>query len=127
MSHPEEGYFVHVDERPVPKERPRVTKNGHAFTPKKTLDYERKWRDAWEAAEHPTFDQPVGIEIILSRTSATARVYELGECSKNWGGDIDNILKCVLDGLQQGKTTSGGKTGAFVNDSQVRQVDIIKL
>ena len=40
--------------------------------------------------------------------------------TKNWGGDVDNLVKLTLDGLQ-------GEGGAFLNDSQVRRVDAIKL
>ena len=119
--HPEDGYFIHVEGRPKPKDRPRVTKNG-TFTPKATLDYEQRIRDAWAEAGHPTFDEPVGVRAIFTREGASIWVYQTTPETKNWGGDIDNLMKSTLDGLQV-----KGDSGAFVNDSSVRVVDAIKL
>ena len=119
---PEDGYFIYVPGKPKTKDRPRVTKNG-TFTPKATLDYEQCVRDTWEEAGHPTLDGPVGVHIIYSKDGASIWVYELDEApEKIWAADIDNLIKCTLDGLQQ-----KGDSGAFVNDASVRQVDAIKL
>ena len=119
---PEDGYFIYVQGKPKTKARPRITKNG-TFTPKTTLDYEQCVRDTWEQSGHPTLDGPLGVRIIYTKDGAAIWVYQLDDApEKIWVADIDNLIKCTLDGLQQ-----KGDSGAFVNDASVRQVDAIKL
>jgi len=120
MTDLEGSYFVHVASRPKPKERPRMTKRGHAFTPKTTHDAEQCIRDAWEESGNPTFEGPVSVVIVYSKESTSIWVAPMTLETKNWGGDVDNLVKLTLDGLQ-------GENGAFLNDSQVRRVDAIKL
>ena len=115
----ESSHFVHIGSRPRPKGRPRVTKNG-TFTPKETIEAEKCIRDAWEASGNPTFDGPVTLTVVYTKESTSVWVAPLTLETKNWGGDLDNLLKLTLDGLQ-------GEGGAFLNDSQVRRVDVIKL
>tara|TARA_X000001036_G_scaffold414320_1_gene429401 strand:- start:12839 stop:13201 length:363 start_codon:yes stop_codon:yes gene_type:complete len=120
MTDLEGSYFIHVTSRPKPKERPRMTKRGHAFTPKATHEAEKCIHDAWEASKNPTLEGPVSVTIVYSKESTSIWVAPFSSDTKNWGGDVDNLIKLTLDGLQ-------GEGGAFLNDSQVRRVDAIKL
>lgn len=73
---------------PVSKGRPRVTRGGRAYTPKKTLDAEAVIRTiARESCSQP-YDEPVGVEV--SFYTATMR-----------RTDGDNMLKLVLDAMNE--------------------------
>lgn len=88
---------------PVPKGRPRVTRAGHAFTPKRTRDYEALVNAcAKRAAEGRTFAGPVEVWAIvwLPRPKRLMRQRDpegTVPCFKR--PDIDNVLKAVLDGM----------------------------
>lgn len=106
----EEIYFI-VPGECVPKQRPRFTTfRGHAqaYTPKKTLDYEKKVKNCY-LKEYPygmAFEsEPV--EIILnvyiaipksvSKKKRTEMLLNESPTKKN--GDVDNYLKSVCDAL----------------------------
>jgi Holliday junction resolvase RusA-like endonuclease len=95
-------------------------KGGYTYTPKASRDAEQCLFDAWKESGNPTFDGPVTMTIVYSKESTSVWVAPLVMETKNWGGDIDNLIKLTLDGLQ-------GEGGAYLNDSQVRRVDVIKL
>ena len=100
-----------VDGTAVPKQRPRVTRGGQAYTPKKTRDYEERVRKAFLSSYRgfmPAFegDVPVRacIEIVQQipkswSNSKTLRAErgEIAPVSRN--GDLDNIAKSILDAL----------------------------
>jgi Holliday junction resolvase RusA-like endonuclease len=73
---------------PVPKGRPRHSRNGHTYTPQATRDYERLIQaEAIKAAipfgRMPVFDK--GVPVIV-----TLRVYRVAN-----RGDLDNFQKCL--------------------------------
>ncbi len=71
--------------RPVPKQRPRVGRNGNIYTPKKCRDYEKEVaRLAREVFKKP-YEGPVSLQV---------RVYLATP-----GGDLDNYVKSISDGL----------------------------
>lgn len=72
--------------RPVPKQRPRFSRTGHIYTPRKTKDYEDFV--GWKAKEVIT--EPLTGDIALH-----IRVY----VNRNVFADIDNIAKAIMDGL----------------------------
>lgn len=72
---------------PVPKGRPRHTKSGHTYTPKRTREYEDEVGNAWtgKGPRPPQF--PAGVRVFIQ---VRERVY---------ASDLDNYVKIVLDGL----------------------------
>lgn len=90
--------------RPVPKGRPRVTRHG-TYTPKSTQVFESAIRAAWlEKGEKP-FEDGEALEVMVnayfSIPSGTPKSnrekLHLTPYLKR--GDIDNIIKAVLDAL----------------------------
>lgn len=90
---------------PQGKARPRFTRYGRTYTPKKTVDYEQKIREAYQAAGGSMSEYPVTVSIIAhynipkSVSKAKAQMMigdELLPCKKP---DLDNIAKCVCDAL----------------------------
>ena len=118
-----------VDGAAVPKQRPRITRGGQAYTPKKTRDYEGRVRKAFLSSYQgfmPVFggDVPVrvSIEVIQqipkswsnSKTLKAERG-EIAPVSRN--GDLDNIAKSILDALNG---------YAFKDDAQVTTLMVSK-
>lgn len=90
---------------PVGKERPRFTRNGHAYTPDKTRAYEETVRLCWKTQHGYVF--PVKVPVLVN----VAAYFPIPEsCSKKkraemdgrWHvsrPDADNIVKIALDAL----------------------------
>ena len=111
-----------VKGQPVGKGRPRFTRQGRAYTPQKTRDYEHKLATAASDAM-----QDLGLEPATGK----CRVYLLAqfEIPKSWSKkrkeaatrgeiipgrpDIDNLIKAILDACN-------GVT--FEDDAQVEKV-----
>ena len=90
-----------VPGRPVPKERPRFnTRTGHAYTPRRTQEYES--RVGWHArlARVPMSEGDVAVKITLYGKRRS---------------DADNCAKSILDSLQG---------IAYVNDKQVVRLQV---
>lgn len=93
-----------VDGRPVPKGRPRVTRHG-TYTPKSTQIFESAIRAAWlERGEKPFADGEaldVMVNAYFSIPSGTPKRKRDGLHLTPYlkRGDIDNIIKSVLDAL----------------------------
>ena len=77
-----------LEGEPVPKARPRVLRNGHVYTPKRTVDYETALRLAARAAffVYPTDQKGLVVSALFGRTAMR--------------GDLDNLLKSLLDAMQ---------------------------
>lgn len=69
---------------PIPKARPRRGKNGHTFTPQRTIDAERALAEEFRAVCY----RPTGLPC-----SVTLRF----RCATRRRCDIDNLAKLVLD------------------------------
>lgn len=76
---------ITVHGEPVAKERPRRGAKGQWYTPRATKDYESLVGWTWKQARLDKFSGPVDV------------------CVDFWIGgrdkDLDNLVKCVLDGL----------------------------
>jgi Holliday junction resolvase RusA-like endonuclease len=98
---------IHLTGEPIPKQRPRVGKHGHAYTPKATRDAELaiRWQIIAQKVK-PTSHPWLGITVVI-RTSTNRR------------SDGDNLLKTVLD---------AGNGYAWKDDSQIvkYQVHLIR-
>ena len=93
-----------VPGEPRSKQRPRVTQRG-TFTPKETLEQERKVREAWDSLGEEPFGYEVVIEIDFYNRTRHRR-------------DIDNMGKLVLDALNK---------SAYADDYQVVGVNLRKF
>ena len=94
-----------VPGRPVPKGRPRVTRYG-TYNPKATQLYEKAVRDAWKAQSGKSFPGGVplavyvGVHFEIPRSlSKKQRLALEGQPHTKQRGDLDNVVKSVLDAL----------------------------
>lgn len=108
---------------PVPKARPRVVR-GHAFTPKKTKDYEALVKDVYnltvgeylgDSAIVATIDLYFPIPESYSK-SKKKRIAD-GEIKHTKRPDVDNCAKAILDALNE---------VAYRDDSQIVESRIAK-
>lgn len=114
------GYLEIKVPEVVGKQRPRVTKTGHAYTPKKTKDFESLIAGAWviqNKLKWANHEGPVEVAIYIERQLARSN-------PKYWAGrydtqkpDVDNIEKSILDALNG---------VAFKDDSQINRVSCTK-
>jgi len=114
---------LEVSGQPQGKGRPRFTKTGHAYTPEKTREYEKRiFAAAWKAAKDNKIDITesfVSVEItafmdIPQSWSKLKRLEaEYGAIQHTIKPDLDNIIKAALDGCE----------GAiYVSDKQVTSI-----
>ena len=112
--------WVPVDEIPF-KQRPKFTRAGRAYTPKKTLRFEKQIRDAWRERYGDSFagfEGPVSVQIETSRPLCKSN-------PKYWAGrqdlkkpDFDNLGKVVCDALNG---------LAYKDDAQVFEAKVRKF
>lgn len=110
---------------PVAKGRPRMTKTGHTYTPKKTEEYEELVKQSYlMACGNRITDRPVAINILFqmpipkscSKKQMAAMEANLQKPAKR--PDIDNLIKAVLDGLNG---------VAYMDDKQVVAITAAKV
>ena len=107
---------------PLGKARPRITRNG-TFTPKRTRDYERAIRQAWQDAGGITFGAaPVIVEAVAvfeppKSLSRKKRLDLIDRGAPTKKPDADNVAKIILDGLNK---------VAWDDDTQVVDVMVTK-
>lgn len=100
---------------PVPprvKPRPRLGRRRRAYTEQWCLDYEADIRDAYTVAGGVLWaaDTPVELDVTYTPDGSLIVVQPADKFHRGLRGDVDNLLKATMDGLQG---------AAFVNDSQV--------
>ena len=100
---PKAASFVVYGE-PRSKQRPRVTQRG-TFTPKETLDAEKRVRNAWRELGVSKFEHQVVVYLAFYNGNKRRR-------------DIDNMAKLILDALNR---------EAFDDDYQVVGVNMCKI
>ena len=83
---PTKAVLFRVEGEPMVKARPRVTRSGHAYTPKTTVEAESRVRAAFEASGCEGFSNAVGVELAFFQGTRARK-------------DIDNMVKLVLDSL----------------------------
>jgi Holliday junction resolvase RusA-like endonuclease len=83
---PVKAVLFTVEGEPMSKARARVTRSGHSYTPKPTVDAEKRVRDAFEATGHEGFSGAVGVELAFYQGTRARK-------------DVDNLVKLVLDSL----------------------------
>lgn len=118
---------------PIGKGRPRVTARGgkfaHAYTPKRTKDFEDAIRFEFMASnceKMPVYDKDIPLQAEMVFAFGVPKSYTKkkrdaclnGETMKTTKPDTDNIVKSVLDALTE---------AAFVDDSQIVKVTAEKI
>jgi Holliday junction resolvase RusA-like endonuclease len=123
---------VEVNGQPKGKGRPRFTKQGRAYTPKETREYERRIQAAaWAAMKAAGLD--VTDKSVVVRISAQMEIpaswpkikkmeAEYNARHHNTKPDLDNIIKAVLDGISD--PDSGP---ILLDDKQVHYVEARKV
>ena len=121
------------DGEPVGKGRPKVTarqgKFAHAYTPKKTKEYEEAIRFAFNISNCervPVYDKDTPLEARMVFAFKVPKSYSKkereaclkGEISQTHKPDTDNCIKSVLDALEG---------GAFESDASVVKVIAEKI
>lgn len=112
------NFTVHGE--PQGKARPRFTKTGRTYTPKKTADYEDSIRCAY-----PGHMMSGAVDVYIEAFFSVPKSYSKAKRSKCLANEIkptkkpdgDNIIKAVLDALNG---------TAYHDDSQVVYVAIAK-
>ena len=102
---------------PIPKARPRVVR-GHAFTPKKTKDYEALVKDVYRLTVGEYLgDSAIVATIEESYSKSKKRRIAEGEIKHTKRPDVDNCAKAILDALNE---------VAYRDDSQIVESRITK-
>lgn len=115
-----------VEGKPQAKQRPRATRiHGYnrIYTPRKTANYEKSVAIAYKKAGGKRFEQ-CAIEIMIdayfaspSKVSKKKREALIGTYYMKHKGDLDNICKSILDGLNN---------VAYSDDVQVVKLEAVK-
>lgn len=95
--------------KPVPKARPRVTRTGHAYTPKKTFDYEKYVRMLAEIYMSECGLKPIdeAVRLTVSVFLPIPKSWSLSKKKNAEEGvlkpvcrpDLDNLVKSIQDAL----------------------------
>ena len=103
------------------KGRPRFTRDGHAYTPKGTRDYERSIREAFENAPGrppEPFSGQIAVCIMTYRQLPRSTPKSVIREPDTHKPDADNVAKVVLDALNG---------VAWLDDAQVTSLTVLKL
>jgi len=110
-----QNYAFLVEGRPRPKGRPRMSRKGHVYTPKETMEYQARIAEEYDG---PMFEGPVLLRVIYTTENQAIEIEEMPHAKSKLRFDLDNALKATMDGL------SGV---AFPDDRQVFHVEATKL
>ena len=99
-------YTITIPGEPVAKARPRMTKHGHTYTPKRTVDYECMVQTLFHAEYgNPILEGAIMLQLDLyfgipkSRSTGIRERMQQGLERPCKRPDIDNCLKAVCDAL----------------------------
>ena len=81
------------------KERPRMAKNGRVFTPKETRTFEKAVENWAKRLKAPVVKYPIRVTLLIYEPRPKSVAVPCGVLHYNQKGDIDNLAKSILDGL----------------------------
>lgn len=119
-------FNIRIPITPVPKARPRFTRFGKVYTPKKTHDFEKQIADYYtQATQGFKFEkwQALRVSIVFGMPIPKGTSKKQTELMANGTikhikkADIDNLIKAVLDGLNG---------VAWEDDSQIERLSAMK-
>jgi len=90
---------------PIPKARPRVTRSGHTFTPKRTKDYQTQigWEFKNSFPNHNPYDKLIKMSLIFTfkvpKSYSKQKTQDALESKFTNNKDVDNLAKSVMDAL----------------------------
>lgn len=101
LAHMYSKTYIYNTSRVVPKERPRTSKSGTAFTPKKTRDFENKIKEWAKTQGMKAVPFPVHVSLDIWDEHKDPQIQLLSQLGLVYSqkGDVDNLGKAVLDGL----------------------------
>ena len=108
---------------PIPKGRPRFTRTGHAYTPKRTAGYERVISQFYKDNSGVMFEGPISIKLIfqmpIPKSFSKKKVAQIleGQIKHIKKPDCDNLAKSFLDALNG---------IAFEDDSRITKLTLVK-
>ncbi len=108
---------------PVAKGRPKFTRTGHAYTPKKTADYEKAIRDHYQKEGGELFVGPIEVKLVFQMPvpkgypKRVKQQIEDGTIKHTKRPDLDNMAKALLDALNE---------VAFTDDSRITKLTLAK-
>lgn len=68
------------------------------YTDKATRDYEKAIAEAYLESNGPLFEGPVSLNVTFKKDVITITISEI-EIESSLRGDIDNLTKAIMDGL----------------------------
>lgn len=119
-------FSISIPISPVPKARPRFTRAGKVYTPKKTADYEKAIAEYWEQATKGfKYDREQALRVNLgfglpmpkNTPKYKRHMMQDGTIKPTKKPDVDNLAKAVMDALNG---------VAWADDSQVVRTTIFK-
>lgn len=127
----------YVPGRPVPKARPRVTKKGYAYTPRKTMAFEQSVVLAYRKSKAGGKQFPEGVPLLMELTftfsppkswSKARRedVIRRGMCP-TCRPDLDNLMKGVADALNGVAYKDDGQIAGAVIRKQYGRKDSTRV
>lgn len=112
--------FLHL-EKIVGKQRPRMTKGGHVYTPKETEDAEKLIRGEWlkqHGTKYAGHEGPIYLDVTTRRELVKSNPKRNAGRSDTGKPDFDNVLKLVCDALNG---------IAYQDDKQIVYSSMLKL
>ena len=102
--------------KPQGKARPRFTRQGWAYTPKNTVDYEKQIKQAYVSAGGTLISDTAPIQICITACFKKAKTNKMDFPTLKT--DADNIAKAVCDGLNG---------VAYHDDKQITSLTVDKV
>lgn len=108
-----------INIRAVTKGRPRLGRRRKAYTPDKTVQFEKAIAEAW-AEQNPDMaplEGPLYMRVIINSDTIDIDLAELEESHrpKYITGDVDNYVKSISDGLN---------AVAYLDDKQIHHMEV---
>ncbi len=104
--------------RPQSKQRPRMTRTGRTYTPKQTVEFEKKIASMYKG---PLFNNDthvrVGLKFDSEKIELTIEEIVPNPIKSKLRGDIDNYAKSILDALNG---------IAYIDDKQITILELKK-